>query len=239
MRAARSSTRPSGYGGGASEELIGPAARRRGRRATRSCSRPRPASAPRTDGPRPRHLAARPAPRPRHLAGAPRHRPRRPLAGPRLVRHRSRRGDDGRARPRGVVRAGAVRRRVQLHRLAARPGGDLAARRPEPRAARLHPGGVLPAPPRRRARGPARAAAASGLGRAGRTPRWAGGVLTGKYRPGTPPTPAAPAGSPPVVERYLDEHGRAVVEAVARAADGLGLDAAAGRAGLGPRPAST
>ncbi len=49
-----------------------------------------------------------------------------------------------------------------------------------------------------------------------------GGVLTGKYRGGTP---ADSRGAGPLaagVDRYLDEHGRAVVEGVARAADGLG-----------------
>jgi aryl-alcohol dehydrogenase-like predicted oxidoreductase len=51
----------------------------------------------------------------------------------------------------------------------------------------------------------------------------AGGVLTGKYRTGTPSDSrgASPdfAGR---VDSYLDDHGRSVVEAVIRAADGLG-----------------
>jgi aryl-alcohol dehydrogenase-like predicted oxidoreductase len=51
----------------------------------------------------------------------------------------------------------------------------------------------------------------------------AGGVLTGKYRTGTPSDSrgASPAFSR-FVETYLDERGRSVVEAVAKAADGLG-----------------
>ena len=58
-----------------------------------------------------------------------------------------------RARLRGVERAGVVRRRLQLLRLAERPGRDLAARRPGSRHPRLHAGGVLPAQPQGRGRG--------------------------------------------------------------------------------------
>jgi aryl-alcohol dehydrogenase-like predicted oxidoreductase len=64
------------------------------------------------------------------------------------------------------------------------------------------------------------AAAASGLGLLAYSPL-GGGVLTGKYRTGTP---ADSRGAGPLsagVERYLDEHGRAVVNAVIRAAEGL------------------
>jgi aryl-alcohol dehydrogenase-like predicted oxidoreductase len=50
-----------------------------------------------------------------------------------------------------------------------------------------------------------------------------GGVLTGKYRSGTP---SDSRGASPTfarfVDTYLDERGRSVVEAVAKAADGLG-----------------
>jgi aryl-alcohol dehydrogenase-like predicted oxidoreductase len=65
------------------------------------------------------------------------------------------------------------------------------------------------------------AAAAGGLGLLAYAPL-GGGVLTGKYRSGTP---ADSRGAGPLsasVDRYLDEHGGAVVEAVCRAADGLG-----------------
>ena len=116
---------------------------------------------------------------------AARRRPRRPVAGAHLVRRRPRsrrrcraldyRGDD---RPRGV------RRRLELHRVADRPGGDLAAGRAGPGAAGLEPGRVLPAQPRHRARGAARGAAL-GLGVLPWSPLGRG-VLTGKYRTGTP-----------------------------------------------------
>ncbi len=72
----------------------------------------------------------------------------------------------------GRVRPGVVRRRLELHRLADRPGRHLAARGARTGAAGLDPGGVLPAQPRRRARGAAggrrRSASASCPGR-----RWA------------------------------------------------------------------
>ncbi|WP_203337935.1 aldo/keto reductase [Nocardioides limicola] len=49
------------------------------------------------------------------------------------------------------------------------------------------------------------------------------GVLTGKYRTGTPvDSRAASTHFAGFVEPYLDDHGRTIVEAVARAADGLG-----------------
>jgi aryl-alcohol dehydrogenase-like predicted oxidoreductase len=51
----------------------------------------------------------------------------------------------------------------------------------------------------------------------------ASGALTGKYRTGTPgDSRGATDEYGPRIEAYLDEHGRGVVEAVARAADGLG-----------------
>ncbi len=64
------------------------------------------------------------------------------------------------------------------------------------------------------------AAAASGLGLLAYSPL-AGGVLTGKYRSGTPADSRGAGRLSTAVERYLDERGRAIVEAVARAADGL------------------
>ena len=65
------------------------------------------------------------------------------------------------------------------------------------------------------------AAAACGLGVLAYSPL-GGGVLTGKYRTGTPANSRGAGRLAAGVERYLDEHGRAVVEAVCRAADGLG-----------------
>ena len=64
------------------------------------------------------------------------------------------------------------------------------------------------------------------------------GVLTGKYRGGTP---ADSRGASPhlsaFVGPYLDAASRRVVDAVVTAADGLGLLPARGRAGLGAGPA--
>lgn len=51
------------------------------------------------------------------------------------------------------------------------------------------------------------------------------GVLTGKYRH-TVPADSRGAARPDLVQDYLDPHGRAVVEAVCTAADGLGVAAA-------------
>ncbi|WP_166138344.1 aldo/keto reductase [Nocardioides ochotonae] len=66
------------------------------------------------------------------------------------------------------------------------------------------------------------AADALGLGVLAWSPL-AGGVLTGKYRSGTPAdSRAADPWFASRVENYLDGFGRGVVEAVARAADGLG-----------------
>jgi aryl-alcohol dehydrogenase-like predicted oxidoreductase len=66
------------------------------------------------------------------------------------------------------------------------------------------------------------AAKALGLGLLAWSPL-AGGVLTGKYRTGTPSdSRGAERDFAGRIESYLDDHGRAVVEAVARAAEGLG-----------------
>lgn len=66
------------------------------------------------------------------------------------------------------------------------------------------------------------AAQAMGLGLFAWSPL-AGGVLTGKYRTGTPADSRGGAGDVAGrVESYLDERGRGIVEAVSRAADGLG-----------------
>ncbi|BBH15928.1 oxidoreductase [Nocardioides baekrokdamisoli] len=66
------------------------------------------------------------------------------------------------------------------------------------------------------------AAAATGLGVLAWSPL-ASGALTGKYRSGTPSdSRGATDEYGPRIEAYLDDHGRGVVEAVCRAADGLG-----------------
>lgn len=66
------------------------------------------------------------------------------------------------------------------------------------------------------------AAAATGLGVLAWSPL-ASGALTGKYRTGTPNNSrGATTEYGPRIEAYLDDHGRGVVEAVCRAADGLG-----------------
>lgn len=66
------------------------------------------------------------------------------------------------------------------------------------------------------------AAEALGLGLLAWSPL-AGGVLTGKYRTGTPSgSRGAERDFSARIDSYLDDHGRAIVEAVARAADGLG-----------------
>jgi aryl-alcohol dehydrogenase-like predicted oxidoreductase len=69
------------------------------------------------------------------------------------------------------------------------------------------------------------AADALGLGILAWSPL-AGGVLTGKYRTGTPSdSRGARSDFAGRVDAYLDERGRGIVEAVARAADGLGWTA--------------
>ena len=69
------------------------------------------------------------------------------------------------------------------------------------------------------------AADALGLGVLAWSPL-AGGVLTGKYRTGTPSdSRGARSEFAGRVDAYLDERGRGIVEAVARAADGLGWTA--------------
>ena len=125
----------------------------------------------------------------------------------------------------------------QLLRLADRPGRDLAARLA--RAGRrsvstqveyslLQRGVEREVVPGRRG---ARAGLLpwSPLGR---------GVLTGKYRHGTP---ADSRGASPHFGGFVDalprRHGRRIVEAVTTAADGLGVSPLGGRAGLGARPA--
>ena len=199
-----------GYGDGASEELHRHPARRRGRPATRSCSRPRPAS-----------RGARGERGHQRLARAPAHAPSTPRCERLGVDHvdlwqvhiwtdETPLEETLAALDYAVThRAGVVRRRLQLLRLADRPGRDLAARRARPGAAGLDPGGVLPAQPRRRARGAARRRRPSGSACC-RGRRWGAGVLTGKYRTGTP---SDSRGASPhfagFVGAYLDDRGRA------------------------------
>ena len=126
---------------------------------------------------------------------------------------------------------------LQLHRLADRPGRHLAAggarpgarSRPPRWSTRCSTGGVeaevLPA------------AAALGLGVLPWSPLGRG-VLTGKYRTGTPSDSRAarPTAFAELRGGLPRRPRQRVVEAVARAADGL-AGAAAGGAGLGPGPA--
>lgn len=65
------------------------------------------------------------------------------------------------------------------------------------------------------------AAEACGLGLLAYSPLGKG-VLTGKYRGGTPSDSRGASDRAATVEAYLDERGRGIVEAVLRAADGLG-----------------
>ena len=132
------------------------------------------------------------------------------------------RGDPDRARPRGDVGPGVVRRGLQLLRLADRTGGDLAAGRARTKSPGIDPGRVLAAQPRDRARG------AAGLRRA--RPRRAPLVAAGTRRadrqvprPARRPTPAAPRPTSPTSSAPTSTTARrGIVEAVARAADGLG-----------------
>ena len=148
-------------------------------------------------------------------------RPRRPVAGAHLGRRCSARGDAVRPGLRGEHRACVVRRGEQLLRLAVGPGRDLAACCAGPGHAGLPPGGVLPAQPRREAE---IVPAALAWGWASCRGRPLGrGVLTGKYRDGTPAdSRAASPHFSTFVGRYLGEPSQRVVEAVARAAEGLG-----------------
>ncbi len=101
----------------------------------------------------------------------------------------------------------------------------------------LDPGRVLPAQPRRRARGAAR----RGRARARACCAWSPlgrGVLTGKYRAGTP---ADSRGASPVfsgfVGAYLDDDSARRGRGGGARGRRPGLDAAGGGAGLGARPA--
>ncbi len=79
------------------------------------------------------------------------------------------------------------------------------------------------------------AAAATGLGALTWSPLGRG-VLTGKYRTGTPANSrAATSQFSSFMSVYMDERSASIVEAVVRAAEGLDLSSVAGGAGLGAR----
>ena len=136
-----------------------------------------------------------------------------------------------------VDRPGVVRRRLELHRLADRAGRDLAAGGARPGAAGVDPGRVLAAQPRRRGRG--------APGRRGARPRRAALVAAGPrraHRQVPHGTPADSRAASPHFASFVGSLPRRprrarIVEAVARAADGLGWSPARGGAGLGARPA--
>ena len=153
--AARCSTPRPGYGDGASEELIGSLlgdvvarddvvlATKAGDLAARA-RRTRETNVSRGSLIRTLDQSLR----------AARGRPRRPVAGAHLGPTTPRSRRRCRALDYAVSdRPGVVRRDLELLRLADRAGGHLAAGGAGPGAARLDAGGVLPAQPRRRARG--------------------------------------------------------------------------------------
>ena len=98
----------------------------------------------------------------------------------------------------------------------------LAAGRAGPGAAGLDAGRVLPAQPAHRARGGARPPIELGLGILPWSPLGRG-VLTGKYRTGTPADSRGASDMSQWVDGYRDEPSSAVVEAVVKAAEGLGV----------------
>ena len=101
-------------------------------------------------------------------------------------------GDAGRrATSRSPPGAPATSGCQQLHRLADRAGRHLAARLAGPHAGRQHPGRVLAAAARRRARGGARRRGATGWACC-RGRRWAAACSPASTGTARPPTPAAP-----------------------------------------------
>ena len=159
----------------------------------------------------------------RRLAAPAGHRLRRPLAVSCVgSAHPDRRDAVGRRRG-GPVGQGQVRRRLELLRVADRMGLRLAGRVPGTGAARGQPDGVLAAATGRRTRGRHRRCTR-------RAPAcWPGrplgrGVLTGKYRGGTPSdSRAASEHFTDFVRPFMDDRCRQIVEAVVTAASGLGV----------------
>ena len=128
-----------------------------------------------------------------------------------------------RGRPGRPIGHGALRRGLQLRRLADRPGRHLAAGRRRSDADRQRPGRVLAAGPARRGGG---AAGGGGLRARGVSPgrRWAAGCSPGSTATAMPKgSRAATEHFAWFVEPYLSPRSRGVVEAVVRAADGLDL----------------
>ncbi len=221
-----------GYADGASEELVGRLLADASREEVVVCTKAGHLARPGRAGRR--HLPTGAPVRPRHLADPARHRPRRPLARPRLVRRRAARGDPRRRwatrRPPGKARYVGVSnysgwQLARAYSLAEREGIRLVADQVEvsllQREAEHE---VLPA------------AAALGVGLLAWSPLGRG-ILTGKYRNGTPAdSRAASPGLAANVTRRLGPETDAVVEALATAARGLDATPGCARAGLGARP---
>ena len=207
--------------------------------ATRSCSPPRPASAPAhgrsasTDASR-GHLLTHP----RRVAEAARRRPRRPVAGAHLGRRHPARGD---AVARSTTRSPPAGRRTSASPTT--PAGR--PRRPPP--------GSAPCPagrrwPRRRSSTPCSTATSSTRSLPARQalgPRRAPLVAAGPRGADREVPHRHPVGLPGGVPALRElrraptstSARRGIVEAVARAADGLGWSPARGGPGLGARPA--
>ena len=148
-------------------------------------------------------------------------RPRRPVAGPHLGGRHPARGDAVGAGLRGQHRPGVVRRDLELLRLADRAGGHLAACGAGPGAGSPRPRWSTPCSTAASSTRCSPAAEALGLGVLPWSPLGRG-VLTGKYRTGTPAdSRAASPHFANFVGTYLDDRSQRVVEAVVRAAEGL------------------
>ena len=208
-----------GYGDGAAEELIGTLLREHvDRDDVVLLHQGRHLAAHRRPGRR--HLAAGDARRPGRQPGPARRRPRGPVAGPHVERRGAAGGDAVGAGRGGDERAGALRRDLELRRLAERPGRDLAAAararcrwwRPQVEYSLVNRDVEVEALP---------AAAAHGLGVFAWSPLGRG-VLTGKYRHGTPAdSRAASPHFAAFVERLPRPGSRQVVDALVTAAEGL------------------
>src|SRR4051794_33857737 len=170
------------------------------------------------------------------LAGAAGCRPRRPVAAARVGRHDAAGGDPRRLRHGRRHRARPLHRGEQLHRLADRPGRDLAARLAGPHAAGEHPGGVLAAAARDRAGGRAgrRGARARRPGLVPARPRAAHRQVPAQHSGGVARRRRAVAG---LHRRAALGHLRPDRRGGDHRRRGAGHQSAGGRAGLGARPA--